>query len=173
MSRRDDHTKLPGGRFRLRAAAPADNASLAAVLRAVMAEFGAAGDGTAAHDPEVDDMAGAYGAPRAAYFVVEDAGGAVVGGGGLGPLSGGDPGTCELRKMYLEAGARGQGLGRALLGRCLETARGFGYERMYLETMRSMADARRLYERNGFTPVARPIGHTGHFGCDAWYVRAL
>jgi putative acetyltransferase len=172
MSRQQEDTQLHAGRFRLRPVTPADNAALAAVLRAVMAEFGAAGEGSSALDPEVDDIAGAYGPPGCAYFVVDE-GGLVVGGGGLGPLAGGDPGTCELRKMYLLARGRGHGAGRAVLTRCLETARALGYERMYLETMTTMTGARRLYERNGFTPVAKPLGHTGHFGCDAWYVRAL
>lgn len=172
MSRVEHDTDVTAGGFRIRAAEPADNAALARVLRSVMAEFGAAGDGSSAHDPEVDDIAGAYGVPGAAYFVVDD-GGAVAGGGGLGPLAGGDGATCELRKMYLVAEVRGHGLGRALLARCIEAARAFGYQRMYLETMTTMAGARRLYERHGFTPVAKPIGQTGHFGCNAWYVRAL
>jgi hypothetical protein len=30
-----------------------------------------------------------------------------------------------------------------------------------------------MYESAGFQPVARPMGHTGHFGCDAWYVKSL
>ena len=36
-----------------------------------------------------------------------------------------------------------------------------------------MADARRLYEKKGFEKLDRPLGATGHFGCDAWYAREL
>ena len=88
-------------------------------------------------------------------------------------MAGGAPEVCELRKMYFKPEARGQGLGRAMLARCLEAARQNGYQRMYLETRQNMSEARRLYERNGFAPVTKPLGHTGHFGCDAWYVREL
>lgn len=166
------NTSLALGRFRLRPVTTADNDALASVLRQVMEEFSAAGAGSSLHDPEIRDMAAAYSAPGSAYLVVDD-GTTVVGGGGFGALAGGDPQVCELRKMYLRPSARGHGLGRALLTRCLEGAATMGYQRMYLETLQTMTDARRLYERHGFTRVARPLGHTGHFGCDAWYVRDL
>ena len=65
------------------------------------------------------------------------------------------------------------GWGARCSTRCLDVARQLGYKRMYLETRQTMREARRLYERNGFAPVGKPIGHTGHFGCDAWYVRDL
>lgn len=158
--------------FLIRPVSDSDTAPLAELLREVMEEFGAAGAGSSIHDPEVHDMAGAYAGEGSAYFVVES-GGRLVGGGGLGPLAGGAPEVCELRKMYLRPEARGRGLGRAMLHRCLAVARQSGYHRMYLETRQTMTEAMRLYERNGFAAVAKPIGHTGHFGCDAWYVRDL
>ena len=142
------------------------------LLRDVMVEFGAAGAGSSIDDPEMRDLAAAYAAPGSAYFVVEIEG-RLVGGGGLGPLAGGDPQVCELRKMYLVPEARGLGIGRTMLNRCLDVARQLGYKRMYLETRQTMGEARRLYERNEFAAVGTPIGHSGHFGCDAWYVRDL
>jgi putative acetyltransferase len=168
----DHDTKAVGAGFLIRPIAEGDNSLLAGLLRDVMEEFDAAGAGSSIHDPEMRDMTAAYAGPGSAYFVVES-GGHLVGGGGLGPLAGGESFVCELRKMYLRREARGQGLGRAVLMRCLEVARQLGYQRMYLETRHTMRDARRLYERNGFTPVGKPIGHTGHFGCDAWYLRDL
>ena len=165
-------TTVSGAGFLIRPVAADDNAVLAGLLRDVMEEFGATGAGTSLHDPEMLDMASAYAGHGCAYFVIESAAG-LAGGGGLGPLAGGEPGVCELRKMYLRPEARGRGLGRAMLERCLDAARKLGYKRLYLETRQTMRQARRLYERNGFTPVGKPIGHTGHFGCDAWYVRDL
>jgi putative acetyltransferase len=73
-----------------------DDAALAAIIRTVMPEFGASGDGFAINDPEVDWMHRAYSAARSAYFVVERVG-VVDGGGGVAPLEGGDADTCELR----------------------------------------------------------------------------
>jgi putative acetyltransferase len=158
--------------FLIRPVTESDNDTLAGLLRDVMAEFGATGAGTSMHDPEMTDLATAYRTERSAYFVVERDGG-LIGGGGFGPLAGAAPGVCELRKMYLRPAARGRGVGRALLARCIDVAGQLGYKQMYLETRQTMQQARRLYERNGFAPVSKPLGHTGHFGCDAWYVRDL
>lgn len=149
-----------------------DDAAVATIIRSVMPEFGAIGDGFAINDPEVDWMSRAYAAPRSAYYVLEQDG-RVLGGGGVAPLEGGDPSTCELRKMYFLPEARGLGAGRALMQRCLDAARGFGFRRCYLETLCSMQGARRLYERAGFVPIATPLGATGHGGCDMFYLRPL
>ena len=75
-----------------------DDARMAEIIRTVMPEFGASGSGFAINDPEVDWMSRAYSEPRCAYWVVER-NGVVEGGGGVAPLEGGDPDTCELRKM--------------------------------------------------------------------------
>jgi len=150
----------------------ADDESVARIIRTVMTEFGATGPGFAIHDPEVNAMHTAYSGPRKAFFVVTD-GTAVVGGGGIAPLGGTRNRVCELRKMYFLPRTRGMGLGARLLARCLEAAREMGYQRCYLETLRSMTAARRLYERTGFVAVDKPMGETGHFGCDAWYVRKI
>jgi putative acetyltransferase len=154
----------------------ADNPAVARLIRTVMPEFGASGPGFAIMDPEVDDMFGAYRAPRGAYFVVTrrgDDGLVVVGGAGVAPLHGGDDDVCELRKMYFLAEIRGLGMGQALMDRCLEAARKAGFRRCYLETLQVMERARALYARNGFRPLPRPLGATGHFRCDAFYLREL
>lgn len=151
---------------------PADDAAVASIIRAVMPEFGASGPGFAIHDPEVAAMSGAYDRPGAAYFVVTD-GERVVGGGGVAPLEGGDPGTCELRKMYFLPEIRGKGLGERLLRRCLQAARDLGYRRVYLETLTGMDAAQRLYEKVGFQRISCAEGKTGHFGCDRFYAMNL
>lgn len=156
----------------LRPIEPRDDAAIAAVIREVMPSFGAAGEGYAINDPEVDFMSRAYSADRARYWVVE-LDGRVVGGGGFAPLEGGSADTCELRKMYLLAIARGRGFGRELVSVCLFEAKRCGFRRMYLETLENMHEARRLYDQNGFSRLPSPEGHTGHFGCNAWYARDL
>lgn len=163
--------------FRIRPIEARDDAAVAAIIRSVMPEFGASGCGFAISDPEVDWMQRAYAAPRSAYFVIErddSTGRAVVeGGGGIAPLTGGDAGTCELRKMYFLPGLRGLGAGAALMTRCLEAARGFGFQRCYLETLTGMDAAMRLYERSGFRRIDAPMGATGHGGCNTFYLRDL
>ena len=149
-----------------------DDPRMAHIIRTVMPEFGARGAGFAINDPEVDWMSRAYSAPRSAYFVVERDG-AVLGGGGVAPLEGGDEATCELRKMYFLPEARGLGAGAAMMARCLDAARGFGFARCYLETLTGMDAAMRLYERSGFRRIDAPMGATGHGGCNTFYLRRL
>jgi putative acetyltransferase len=158
--------------WRIRAIRREDDAAVARIMRTVLSEFDAVGEGFASHDPEVDWMSRAYDAPRSAYFVVERDG-TVLGGGGVAPLAGGDRDTCELRKMYFLPQLRGLGAGSALIERCLDVARGFGYTRCYLETLCGMDAAIRLYERNGFRRIDAPLGDTGHSGCNTFYVRDL
>lgn len=158
--------------FLIRPIEPRDDAAVAAIIRAVMPEFGAGGEGFAIHDAEVDAMCATYANPRSAYFVVE-AGGKVVGGGGVAPLENGEPDVCELRKMYFLPEARGLGAGQAMITRCLDTARKFGFKRCYLETLTGMDAAQALYRKHGFQPLCAPMGSTGHHGCDRWFIRDL
>lgn len=150
-----------------------DDAAMAGIIRSVMTEFNAVGEGYSIEDPEVDAMSTAYDGERSAYFVVENAQGQLIGGAGYAQLQGADAEICELRKMYLDPSARGSGLGRTLLDACLQGAREAGYQRCYLETLDHMTAARKLYEAYGFRRIDKPLGATGHFGCDAWYERSL
>ena len=158
--------------FSIRPILADDDAAMAAVIRTVMPEFGATGSGFAISDPEVDWMSRAHSAPRHAYFVLERDG-RVLGGAGVAPLAGGDADVCELRKMYFLPEARGSGAGAAMMGRCLDAARGFGFTRCYLETLTGMDAAMRLYERSGFRRIDAAMGATGHGGCNRFYLLDL
>lgn len=158
--------------FSIRPIEARDDHAIAAIIRRVMPEFGAIGPGFAINDPEVDAMSAAYAAPRHRYFVVE-LDGRVAGGGGIAPLVGSDAATCELRKMYFLPELRGRGAGRALMAHCLDFARKAGFERCYLETLTGMDAAERLYRASGFKEIAGPMGATGHFGCNRFYLLTL
>ena len=149
-----------------------DNTAIASVIRSVMPEFGAGGPGFAIHDKEVDDMFAAYQRPGHAYFVCQDNEG-IIGGAGIGVLAGASAEVCELKKMYILSEGRGRGLGQKLLTTCLDAARAMGYKRVYIETFNTMAGAMRLYERNGFKKIEGPLGSTGHFACDRFYLLNL
>jgi putative acetyltransferase len=155
--------------FSLRPIRSEDDAKIAAIIRSVMPEFGADGPGFAIHDPEVDAMSAAYAIPRAAYFVVEVEG-KVVGGGGIAPLEGANENTAELRKMYFLKEARGLGAGSALLRHLLNLARDYGFAQVYLETLTGMDAAQKLYQHLGFQRLDQQMGHTGHFGCNRYYL---
>lgn len=156
----------------IRAIEPRDNTAVAGIIRTVMPEFGADGPGFAIHDAEVDTMFETYARPRSAYFVVERDG-VVIGGGGIAALDGGEADVCELRKMYFLPEARGIGAGSAMMLRCLDAARAHGFRRCYLETLTGMDAAQALYRRHGFQMISGPLGGTGHFSCDQFYIRDI
>ncbi|RKZ15573.1 GNAT family N-acetyltransferase [bacterium] len=157
---------------RLRPIRDSDDPEVSRIIREVMTEFAAVGEGFSIEDAEVGSMTRSYAAGRAAYYVIDD-GGKVLGGAGIGPLPKADDDVCELKKMYILRSARNRGLGRALMERCLEAASRLGYRKVYLETLDSMVRARALYARYGFAPIEAPMGATGHFGCDRWFLREL
>ena len=151
---------------------PEDNPFVRNIIKTVMPEFGASGQGFAIHDTEVEDMFEAYAKPRWAYYVcVVD--GKPVGGGGIAPLEGGGDDICELKKMYFLQEGRGKGLGQQLLTACLLKAKEIGFKYCYLETFNTMNEAMKLYEKNGFVKIDGPMGNTGHFACDTFYKRKL
>lgn len=157
---------------RVRPISREDNPGMAAVIRAVLTEFGCTAPGFAIHDPEVDRMFETYNQERSAYFIVED-NGRVAGGGGVAPLKGGDADTCELQKFYILPEWRGYGYGQQMLEKSLAAARAFGFRRAYIETTAQMNHAAALYRHAGFTPLTGALGNTGHFSCDRWYVKEL
>jgi ribosomal protein S18 acetylase RimI-like enzyme len=61
--------------------------------------------------------------------------------------------TAHVTDIYVRPDARNKGIGRALLAGILEPARAAGLEHASLEVLIRNSDARRLYERLGFTPM--------------------
>jgi len=158
--------------FIIRSIRKKDNVAVAEVIRSVMTFFGAVGEGYSIADPEVDQMYEAYQGSQSAMYVVEKDG-KIMGCGGFAPLTGGDPDTCELRKMYFLSEVRGKGLGRKMLELSLAAAKEAGFKKCYLETLQHMKAARRLYEKAGFLPLTGSMGNTGHGSCDRFYLLKL
>ena len=147
----------------------ADNPQVARIIRTVMTEYGAVGEGFSIMDAEVDHMYEAYQIPRAGMFVIEKAG-IVSGCGGFGPLHGAEAHICELKKMYFLPKLRGFGFGKKVVLQSFEEAKKMGYTHCYLETLRNMEPANTLYRNMGFQFIDGPMGATGHGSCDAWYL---
>ena len=64
-----------------------------------------------------------------------------------------DETTAKLRMLYVDASARGMGIGHRLLDESLQFARHAGYTRMILWTTSVLSDARKLYQKAGFQLV--------------------
>lgn len=150
-----------------------DNAALAKIIRDTLAEFGADKPGTVYYDPTTDHLFEVFNStPRSIYFIAEQ-NGEMLGGAGIYPTEALPEGTCELVKMYLRPQARGLGLGRALIQRCLDAAKEMGYTQVYLESMPELKKALSVYEKFGFEYLNGPMGNSGHTGCDLWMLKRL
>ena len=149
-----------------------DNAKIASVIRSVLIEYNVPKIGTAYADPQLDCMFETYSEPKSAYFVIEDRR-KIIGGAGVGHLQNEAETICELQKMYFLPEARGKGLGMQMMAICLKTAKEFGYQKCYLETMPYMEDAQRLYKKTGFEYLRSPMGNTGHTSCPIWMIKEL
>lgn len=149
-----------------------DNPKLAVIVRDTLTEFGANVPGTVYFDPSTDALFELFQTPRSAYFIAE-INGQIMGGAGIYPTEGLPPETCELVKMYLLPEARGLGLGRMLMQRCLETALAEGFKQVYLETLPELKQALSVYEKFGFEYLSAPLGNSKHFGCGLWMLKNL
>ena len=156
----------------IRTIQPSDNEELAVIVRNTLTEFGANVPGTVYYDPTTDALFELFQTPRSAYFIAESEG-KMLGGGGIFPTTDLPENTCELVKMYLLPEARGIGLGRTLIEQCLQTAKEFGFEQVYLETLPELRMAVKSYEKFGFEYLCSPLGNSKHFGCGLWMLKKL
>jgi GNAT superfamily N-acetyltransferase len=67
---------------------------------------------------------------------------------------------CWLEDLYVRDGARGGGVGRALVEASLDRARVRGCRRMELDVNEQNTDALAFYARLGFTTEPKPPGRT-------------
>ena len=159
--------------MQIRPIQPSDNPALAKIIRDTLTEFGANHPGTVYYDASTDALFELFQKQRSVYFIAESDNGKIVGGGGIFPTEGLPEDTCELVKMYLLPEARGKGLGRSIIEKCLQTAKELGFGRIYIETMPELNLALKAYEKFGFTYLSAPIGKGGHFGCKLWMIKSL
>jgi ribosomal protein S18 acetylase RimI-like enzyme len=126
-------------------AQPPDHAAIAALI-------------TAVSQPErAERFADVAGWAQHATVIVAcvQPGGPIIGVVGIVPGGEGhthfaDSGETEMQRLAVVPGARGRGIGRALVAECIERSRGMGAVRLVLWTQPVMTSAQRLYEAAGF-----------------------
>ena len=97
-------------------------------------------------DAELERLPDIYGPPAGVLLLARDAGD-FAGCVGVRHWS---EFSCEIKRLYVRAGARGSGLGRALVRAAIGHAERIGYRRMLLDTLPDMRAARALYSALGF-----------------------
>ena len=128
----------------IRPAQPADGPVVREFVFATLRSYGIEPDPDGL---DADVMAfGAAGDGAVAEFVAT-ADGRAVGSVALSPRG---AGVAWLSKLFVDAGYRGRGLGRALLDRAVAEARMRGYRRIDLETRTAYREAVYLYEATGW-----------------------
>jgi ribosomal protein S18 acetylase RimI-like enzyme len=101
-------------------------------------------------EQELASLPGRY-APPAGRLLLAKVGNEAIGCAGLRPL---EPGICEMKRLWVEPGFGGRGLGRALAEAIIEAARQIGYARMRLDTFPArMQAAQHLYQSLGFREI--------------------
>jgi putative acetyltransferase len=151
---------------------PQDNVEIAAVIRAALEDFGVNRPGTVYTDPTTDALFELFQTPGSLYWILE-VDNKLVGGCGIFPTQGLPAGYAELVKLYLKSSVRGQGFGRLLMEKSIESAKAMGYTHLYLESLPELNTAVGLYERVGFNQLPERMGDSGHFSCNLWMVKAL
>lgn len=65
-----------------------------------------------------------------------------------------EDGICEMKRLFTRPEFRGKRIGALLSEAIIEKAQQLGYERMRLDTLESMVQARTLYKSLGFKEIA-------------------
>lgn len=152
--------------FQIRDWQPADRQIAADLIASVLAEYGLGSEPNGA-DQDVLHVEQAYWATGGQFWIVEQAD-QIVGTAGFYPIDRGSH-AVEIRKMYLLATVRGQGLGRFLLQLLEETIAAQGYQEIWIETASVLKEAVQLYETSGYQPTTGV--ETAR--CDRVYVKAV
>ncbi len=103
-------------------------------------------------DTELASLPGGYALPAGCLFLARAENGVAAGCVGVRPLA---DGGAEMKRLYVRADWRGQGLGRRLTDSAIGFARAAGYPVLRLDTIPGqMAAADAMYRTMGFAATA-------------------
>ena len=115
---------------------------------------------------ELENLPGDYSPPQGCILMAVRAE-KFVGCVALRPL---EDRICEMKRLFVLPDFRGQKIGRALARGIINEARARGYERMRLDTIESMTEAKQLYRSLGFRSIKpyryNPLDNPTYFELD-------
>ena len=149
-----------------------DNQRLAGIIREVFREHDAPREGTVYSDPTTDHLYELFLEPGSVLWVAVSKN-EPAGCCGIYPSEGLPQDCAELVKFYLSADARGKGIGKELLQKCIRSAIELGYRQLYLESLPHFAKAIGIYEKEGFVRLNKPLGESKHKSCSIWMLKEL
>ena len=118
------------------------------------------------YESEFAALPGKYAAPEGRLLLAWK-NGAVVGCAALRKV---DASVCEMKRVYVQPAARGDGLGRRLVESTIAAAREAGYSRICLDVLPEFTRAQHMYAALGFRPTApvtfNPVPGTQFLGLD-------
>ena len=100
----------------------------------------------AGYEAELSGLPGHYASPDGALLIAEQDG-EVIGCVALKRL---DEQRCEMKRLFVDARAHGNGAGQALAEAIVRRARLIGYAKMMLDTGPKQIEAQTLYRKLGF-----------------------
>ena len=149
-----------------------DNLALAKIIRDTFIEHDAPQGGTVYSDPTTDNLYDLFQTPKSILWVAE-LNNEIIGCCGVYPTKGLNENCAELVKFYLSRNARGKGIGKELMQKCIRSAREFEYTQLYLESLPQFSKAVKMYEKEGFEKLNHPLVNSEHKTCNIWMLMDL
>lgn len=150
-----------------------DDAYMADIIRTNLEHSHLDIPGTAYFDPELSHLSRYYDIQKdkCIYMVAVGTDHQIVGGGGIAEFNG-FANCAEIQKLYVAMQDQGKGYGKMILHALEKCAEVAGFDRLYLETHTNLDVAMHMYEKYGFTEIARPASVV-HSTMNRFYVKEL
>jgi putative acetyltransferase len=149
-----------------------DNLALANLIRQVFEEHDAPQTGTIYSDPTTDNLYELF-QTAGSVLVIAEVEDKIIGCCGIYPSDELPEDYAELVKFYMSKDARGKGIGRELLEKCIDLAVIYEYTHLYLESLPEYSKAVGMYEKEGFVKLNKPLGKFEHTSCSIWMLKKL
>ncbi|MEI6090952.1 MAG: GNAT family N-acetyltransferase [bacterium] len=149
-----------------------DNPALANLIRQVFDEHDAPKTGTIYAHPTTDNLYELF-QTAGAVLIIAEADDKIIGCCGIYPSAELPEDYAELVKFYVTKEARGEGVGRTLMEKCIDLAVIYEYTHLYLESLPEYSKAVAMYEKEGFVKLNKPLGKFEFQSCSIWMLKKL